>query len=463
MYAVLPPADRTTRSCPAVVRRAVSEGVSRDRYERDVPGVRSCRVGRGHRRRRPARRRSRCATLVAAASKIISLSEAVRLKGLSRLDHLSKAPGARGPEADDIFAEASRGSSRSARQAAKRSKTVGDAPKLGEALASGKVSPDHVDVVTAALNKLQPAERALLAGEHEWIAGIAAKSSPEGLAKALSVRVRELRAGIEDDAARLDRQRRSTTLKHWLNDDTGMVCMYGEFDPELGAMIVAAIDGRVNQMFQSGDLPDTCPTDPLDRQRHLQGLATANLICRRTGRRQGARRWRRVWRRCLATRRRRGHPTARRRRPPDVEDRSAQPDPHRDPRRCRTADRDDPPLGVPRRDHPGRHGQRRRRTRRRPRLIGWPHRHNDMHCARCTAPAPCPGAGRVRTHEDPSPEVLGEPGPHRSRQLDPVVLQAPRVRARGRLEARARRAPSAHHHLPDGTRSTSPPPYAKAA
>lgn len=220
--------------------------------------------------------------LIAAASKVSSLTEAVRLKGLGRLDDLSKAPGASGPEADDLFAEASRASGRSARRAMQRARTVREAPQLGEALQEGAVSPDHVDVVTDALSKLNPAERALLAGEHEWIAGIARKTSPEGLARALRTRVRELRAGTEDDLARLERQRRASTMKHWVNTDTGMVCLYGEFDPELGALITAAIDGRVNHMFHSGELPDTCPTDPLDRQRHLQALATANLICRHT-------------------------------------------------------------------------------------------------------------------------------------------------------------------------------------
>lgn len=250
--------DEMSQAFACVVNAAVADDID----QREAPEVRQ---------------------VIAAASKVISFAESVRLKAAGRLNDLSKAPGATGPDADDLFSAASRGSGRSARLARKRAKAVREAPKLGEALSNGDVSPDHVDVVAQALNQLQPAERALLAGEHEWIAAIAAKSSPEGLAKALRIRVRELRAGTEDEVAKLDRQRRATKLKHWLNNDTGMRCMYGEFDPELGALIVAAIDGKVNKMYELGDLPETCPTDPLDRHHHLQGLAVANLICRRGG------------------------------------------------------------------------------------------------------------------------------------------------------------------------------------
>lgn len=52
----------------------------------------------------------------------------------------------------------------------------------------------------------------------------------------------------------------------------------GRFDPITGRRIVARLDATTQALFAEAT-PDTCPTDPIEKQRHLQGLALARLAC----------------------------------------------------------------------------------------------------------------------------------------------------------------------------------------
>ena len=55
------------------------------------------------------------------------------------------------------------------------------------------------------------------------------------------------------------------------------MCLSGRFDPITGKQIVSRLDAVTNALFAEA-VPDTCPSDPIERQRHLQGLALAQLI-----------------------------------------------------------------------------------------------------------------------------------------------------------------------------------------
>jgi hypothetical protein len=56
-----------------------------------------------------------------------------------------------------------------------------------------------------------------------------------------------------------------------------MWCLSGRFDPITGVELAAALDAAVDALFAE-QTPDTCPTDPIDKQRHLSALALARLI-----------------------------------------------------------------------------------------------------------------------------------------------------------------------------------------
>jgi hypothetical protein len=75
---------------------------------------------------------------------------------------------------------------------------------------------------------------------------------------------------------RLERQRRDTQLRTWIDGD-GMVCLNGRFDPVTGRALTARLDNTVQALF-ADSTPDTCPTDPTRKQHHLNALALARLI-----------------------------------------------------------------------------------------------------------------------------------------------------------------------------------------
>jgi hypothetical protein len=75
---------------------------------------------------------------------------------------------------------------------------------------------------------------------------------------------------------RLERQRRDTTLRTW-TDGEGMICLSGRFDPVTGRTLIGRLDAAVEALFAE-QTPDTCPTDPIAKQRHLQALALARLV-----------------------------------------------------------------------------------------------------------------------------------------------------------------------------------------
>jgi hypothetical protein len=218
------------------------------------------------------RDRAQVESLIGDAARVQSMAEAVRLAAARRLEQLADQTGSLDPR-ESIITHG-RGSEREAERTVRRSRVAGQMPGLSDALAAGKVSGDHLDVVAQALGRLEPDERARLVDQAEWIATIAAHSTPDELARALRKRVRQLSA--DDGLARFERQRRANNVRTWIDPDTGMFRLAGEFDPESGARLANALRRRVESILNQ-PLPDTCPTD--DRKHgHLTALALVQLV-----------------------------------------------------------------------------------------------------------------------------------------------------------------------------------------
>ncbi|TPW13062.1 MAG: hypothetical protein FD127_2271 [Acidimicrobiaceae bacterium] len=218
------------------------------------------------------RERDQVEVLLADAARVQGLVEAVRLAATNRLQVLADSTGLLDPE--QILGQLGRTSRRDVSQTIRRAHATNAIPQLATALADGDVSVTHLDAVSNALTRLEPDQRDLLAAEGDWITTVASRSTPDELARALALRVRQL--CVDDGIARFERQRRATTLRHWTDQITGMMCLYGEFDPETGARITAAIHATVEQLFHD-TTPDTCPDDDR-KQGHLRALAVARLL-----------------------------------------------------------------------------------------------------------------------------------------------------------------------------------------
>ncbi len=106
------------------------------------------------------------------------------------------------------------------------------------------------------------------------LAAAAAHLPRDEFARAVRGEVRRVCA--DDGIDRLHRQRQATSLRSWVDRDTGMWCLHGEFDPETGLTLDRRLTTMIETLFHHAT-PDTCPTDPLLKQHHLRALALVAL------------------------------------------------------------------------------------------------------------------------------------------------------------------------------------------
>ena len=210
--------------------------------------------------------------LLIDAAKVAGLAESVRLVATGALERIANATGTLDPE--QVVGAAGRTSRRDAAQTVRRARVSGEIPALGAALAEGLVSATHLDAVANAFDRVEPGDRDRLLQNSDWICGVAIRSTPEELARAVAKRARQLSA--DDGVARFERQRRATTLRHWTDLSSGMVCLHGEFDPESGAMLISGLAAAADRLFRT-TAPDSCPDDDR-RHGHLRAHALLALV-----------------------------------------------------------------------------------------------------------------------------------------------------------------------------------------
>ncbi len=214
--------------------------------------------------------RPRLEEILRDCARVTAFVESVRLRAITCLDAL---PTTSPFENEDLVIHTSRGSRRQAQAAQKRADTVAHMPALANALQNGQVASAHVDTVAQTLSRMEPNDRLKLAAESDWVAEMATRLTPEQLSKKLQQRVREL--STDDGIATLERQRRAAFVRYWADKDSGMVCLYGQFDPESGAKLMGRIRNAVEALFHDR-VPDTCPLDER-KQDHLRALALVKL------------------------------------------------------------------------------------------------------------------------------------------------------------------------------------------
>ena len=349
--------------------------------------------------------------------------DSIEVAAARRLTELAAESPSMFPER--VVSEAGRVTLTEASRGFDRAQTTATIPQLGTALGSGDTSGGHVDVVTRALRPLTSEQRGRLAERGDLLALAASQLPRDEFARTVRAEVRRIEA--DDGIDRLQRQRRATSLRTWVDRDTGMWCLKGEFDPETGALLDGRLRSTVQALFHDRQ-PDTCPTDPLLKQHHLRALALVELS---TGQRII-----RADRHLRSDRRR--HTAARRA--------SRQRDRLRTAHRV--AHRHAAPVGMHGRHHPDHRRRRRRLVVPRPHLA---HRQPGPtpRSASDVSPLRHPGLpSRVRQLRHPPPPMVSTPRQNRHRQPPAVVQQTPSLRPRRRLEARPRRAPKPHHHIP---------------
>ena len=179
--------------------------------------------------------------------------------------------------AEKVVADACRGGLRAASRLADRAVTGSEFPAMETALADGLVQAGHVDAITAAARGLSVGQRTEFVRLDSQFAAVAARCTPEEFGRRVRAETRRIVA--DDGVGRLEAQRQATRLRCWTDNDSGMVCLRGEFDPETGMRIIGRIATTTDSLFHD-TIPDTAPADPGARQDHLRALAFVAIIDR---------------------------------------------------------------------------------------------------------------------------------------------------------------------------------------
>ncbi len=214
-----------------------------------------------------------CTQVLHDLSRVIAWAEATKIAVAQRLAPLAVDSPAIFPE--DVVAKATRVSLGQGMQSFKRAAAIEALPQFGVALADGAVSAAHVDVIASAIGKLDATERDSFAKRGDFLSEIAARSTPGEFAR--TVRTEAMRCQRGDGLERLQRQKKATYLKTWIDQASGMFCLHGEYDPETGARIHARLTQTIEKLFHD-KTPDNAPTDPIDKQHHLRAIALIALI-----------------------------------------------------------------------------------------------------------------------------------------------------------------------------------------
>ena len=169
---------------------------------------------------------------------------------------------------------------RDALRAFRRVDAVELLPELGRVFDSGDTSGSHVDLVTRAIKELDADQRAQFADRGQVLATAAVELTPDEFGRVVRAEVRRIQ--VDDGLDRLLRQQRATRLRTWVDRESGMWCLRGEFDPETGLVLDGRLRTMVEALFRE-TTPDTCPKDPEMKQDHLRALALVALTEGRGG------------------------------------------------------------------------------------------------------------------------------------------------------------------------------------
>jgi hypothetical protein len=180
---------------------------------------------------------------------------------------------------EQAIAETSKGSLGQASTVMERAATLESTPAIAAALDRGAVTAGHVDAITRAGKTLDPAQREQLLDRVDALVAVAEHASQAEFARRVRDEARRLQAA--DGMDTLERQRRATSLRTWV-DLEGMWNLKASFDPLTGVRLDARIRDTLEALFATST-PDTCPTDPGAKQDHLRALALADLILTASG------------------------------------------------------------------------------------------------------------------------------------------------------------------------------------
>lgn len=204
-----------------------------------------------------------------SVARVSAWLEARRIALTRRLGQL--AAGSRAINPEDVLVSACALTRGEAKREVARLDTITLLPSLETALADGRVSIAHIDAAGRAMAHLGNDERAKVAGRADWVNMVARHTSPDNFHRAVRHAVRTIQSA--DGVSRLEQQRRQSWLRHWVDSDSGMVCLRGEFDPESGLRVAGRLQNRVERLLREGSETDDRPS-----RDHLRAVAMVAVV-----------------------------------------------------------------------------------------------------------------------------------------------------------------------------------------
>ncbi len=186
---------------------------------------------------------------------------------ISQLANVTSTP-------DPIIAAAGKTSLNRASKARDRANTLDATPSLADALADGTITADHVDALTRGSKQLDEDKRDQLFERANDLADVAADATIDQFADRIRVEIKRLQTG--DGMDRLRRQRSNVRVNTW-TDAEGMWNIRGRFDPLTGVKLAERLIQTVNTLFAE-EVPELCPTDPIEKQKFLAAHALDRLL-----------------------------------------------------------------------------------------------------------------------------------------------------------------------------------------
>lgn len=154
--------------------------------------------------------------------------------------------------------------------------TTEQVPALGASLDAGRVSGEHVDVLTRVLRQLEPAIRDQFVAEAATLVPVAEHTAADEFARTVREHTHRLERD-RDGLDRLERQKRAIRCNTWTDKVTGMGRWAATWDPATMVRLETRLDTQLEAMFHDTQ-PEGCPTDPIEKQSYLRALALLALL-----------------------------------------------------------------------------------------------------------------------------------------------------------------------------------------
>jgi hypothetical protein len=176
-----------------------------------------------------------------------------------------------------INAHATGRSAGGAGRALERAEQAALAPEVKASMDEGRLSGEHLDAFTAAVRSLEPRlQPALRALEADLVAqAVSQRATVEQWRGWLQREIRLIEA--DDGKQRLERQKRDTRCRTWVDPNSGMVKAFAALDPELGAVFVHLLNEQLHVRLAQ-PRPVECPPDPVDAVDWLRAHAFMDLV-----------------------------------------------------------------------------------------------------------------------------------------------------------------------------------------